>query len=122
MSVYFFDTAGETAGGVTIYFDTEIEYEIAFCYSSFTSFPAALPAVTKKTWTITYNYMERLVLHCNGVQVADVVISECDDSGWEGYWGRKPTQMKFTMYDTASDTYCFSSNPGKYNGVIDSGE
>ena len=125
VDVYFFDTAGILAGAVFINFGTEIMYYLGECSSSFTPFPTALlPAVTEKTWTITYNYMERLVLHCNGVQVADVVLSECDFSYWKKYWENKPTQMQFGMFgsDTASDTYCFSSNPGKYNGVIDSGE
>ena len=128
--VYFFDTDGAEKGDVFIYFGTETQYKIGYCSLDWTSFPATLlPAETKKTWTITYNYMERLVLHCNGVQVADVVLSSaCDYSSWEDYWGIKPTQMQFGMdgmdgiTDTASDTYCFSSNPGKYNGVIDSGE
>ena len=121
MIVYFYDTAG--AGDVEIYFYGEIQYWIGYCSSGYTSFTAALPAETKKTWTITYNYADkRVVFYCNGVQVADVLLSECDDSSWGTYWGIKPTQMRFDSDDDASDTYCFSSNPGKYNGVIDSGE
>ena len=122
--VDFYDTTGG-AGFVTIRFNTEIEYYIGSC-RSYTSFPnpAAIPAETKKTWTITYNHaVKRVVFHCNGVQVADVVLSSaCSNSGWTKYWEPKPTQMKLSSSDGASDTYCFSSNPGKYNGVIDSGE
>ena len=121
MDVEFFDTAGAEAGGVTINFNADIEYKIGYCSTVVTPFTAALPAETKKTWTITYNYT-KLVLHCNGVQVLNVVLSECVDSRWEDVWGSKPTQIEFGMMDDASDTYCFSSNPGKYNGVIDSGE
>ena len=127
MVVRFYDTVN-LQGVVRIIFDTEIQYYLGYstmvyCSTVPTSFTAALPAVTEKTWTITYNYTEqRLVLHCNGVQVLTVVISECDNSSWKYVWVMKPTQMRFSSGDDASDTYCFSSNPGKYNGVIDSGE
>ena len=97
-----------------------------WCESVYKPFTAALlPTETKKTWTITYNYT-KLVLHCNGVQIAEVVLSSaCYYTGggavdWRTYWWKKPTQIWFAPYDTASDTYCFSSNPGKYNGVIES--
>ena len=127
MFVEFYDSGVLSAGAVEIYFKTAIKYIIGGCSTVYTTFSAALlPAETEKTWTITYNYTEeRLVLHCNGVQVADVLLSNsvCDYSDWGDFWGKKPTQMKFdSFFDTASDTYCFSSNPGKYNGVIDSGE
>ena len=126
VGVTFYDTAGAVVGAVVIGFDTEIEYEIGYCSTVGTPFAAALlPVWTEKTWTITYNYTDkRLVLHCNGVQVLNVLLSSvCDRSVWRTYWGSKPTQINFPLnFDTASDTYCFSSNPGKYNGVIDSGE
>ena len=127
--VYFYDTDGAAAGGLSILVSTEIHFRIGFCSTAFTPFPAALlPTETEKTWTITYNYRyKRVVFHCNGVQVFNVVLySECDNSDygetWTDYWGSKPTQIQFHSSDSASDTYCFSSNPGKYNGVIDSGE
>ena len=93
VDVLFFDKVGDystlNSGDVSIYFNTEIQYWIGDCSAGWTSFPAALlPAETEKTWTITYNYMERLVLHCNGVLVADVVYnSTCDDSYWERLLG-----------------------------------
>ena len=103
---------------------------IGGCSKYFTPFSETLPIETEKTWTITYNYMDkRVVLHCNEVQVLNVLLSDIvcayislDQSKWRNYWENKPTQIKFLSYDTASDTYCMSSNPGKYNGVIDSGE
>ena len=127
VDVEFYDTEGSTTGFVSIHFNAEIEYRIGRCKKGNTRFPETLPTDTEKTWTITYNHTEQtVVFHCNGVQVADVVLSSvyCDArSNWTSFWGRKPTQMEFSSnYDTASDKYCFSSNPGKYNGVIDSGE
>ena len=128
--VEFLGKDGYNAGAVTIYFTTEIVYMIGGCSKYFTPFSETLPIETEKTWTITYNYMDkRVVLHCNEVQVLNVLLSDIvcayislDQSKWRNYWENKPTQIKFLSYDTASDTYCMSSNPGKYNGVIDSGE
>ena len=123
VEMQFSGAAGALAGSVHIYFYTEIKYNMGYC-SSETPFPAALPTETKKTWTITYNYTEhRLVFHCNGVKVLNVLLSSaCNISYWTYHWGKKPRHIKFGEWDGASDTYCFSSNPGKYNGVIDSGE
>ena len=91
---------GRYAGNVYIGFKTEIVYHLGSCSSNFTSFSEGLPTETEKTWTITYNYTEqRLVFHCNGVQVADVLLSSVCASSWEYYWGRKPTQMKFHSQD-----------------------
>ena len=124
--VGFFDTDDGDAGYVSIVFENpEIQYKIGRCSTDYTPFPAALSTETEKTWTITYNYTDkRVVLHCNGVQVAEVLLSSvcATASGWGDVWGKKPTQMMFGYYDDTSDTYCMSSNPGKYNGVIDSGE
>ena len=126
VDVRFLDANETFTGDVYIVFDTEIQYWLGGCNAGYAHFPVTLPTETKKTWTITYNHTEqRLVLHCNGVQVLNVVLSNsvCDYSDWINYWGRKFTQIEFySWYDTASDTYCMSSNPGKYNGVIDSGE
>ena len=124
MSVQFFDAAGKDAGSVEI--NTKTGLFIGACSADWIT-TTTLPTETEKTWTITYNYTDkRLVLHCNGVQVLNVVLnSVCHYSAsyWGTYWERKPTQIKFySFFDSASDTYCFPSNPGKYNGVIDSGE
>ena len=122
VEVYFLDTDKTYAGYVTIG-NADMILRLGVCGLT-SRFTGALPTETEKTWTITYNYTkQRLVLHCNGVQVLNVLLSSvCDRSDWRTYWGKKPTQIKFSSYDSASDKYCFSSNPGKYNGVIDSGE
>ena len=116
--VWFYDNAGNSAGGVDIYFNTPIQYYIGWCSTAWNNFPVSLPAAPDKTWTITYNTAgKRLALYCNGVQVLDVQVSdsECTRSDWRTVWERKPTQIYFHSSDTASDSYCFSSNTGKYN-------
>ena len=117
VGVLFSDNAGNYAGNVFIYFNTPIQYSLGWCSTTHTYFPVSLPAAPDKTWTIEYNTAElRLALHCNGVQVLNVLLSdsECTDSRWRTYWERKPKQIQFSSIDTASDSYCFS-NPGKYN-------
>ena len=114
--VRFYDNAGNYAGIVYIYFNTPIQYFIGWC-TYYNYFPVSLPAAPDKTWTIEYNTAgKRLALHCNGVQVLNLLISdsECTQNNWRTYWERKPTQIQFYSSDTESDSYCFS-NTGKYN-------
>ena len=114
--VNFYDNAGNYAGSVYIYFNTPIQYTLGWCtYNNY--FPVSLPAAPDKTWTITYNTAEqRLALYCNRVQVLNFLSdSECTYSAWRTTWERKTTQIEFLSKDTASDSYCFSSNTGKYN-------
>ena len=125
MGLLFKDKDGDYAGGLIIRFYEDIKYYIGSC-SSDTPFPATLPRETERTWTITYNYMEkRVVIGCNEVQeVLNFVLSdrECSNRSWKEKWDTKPTQIQFYSYETASDAYCISSNTGKYKSVIDSGE
>ena len=117
VGVYFYDN-GNYAGNVGIYFNTRIQYYIGYCTPYNNNFPVSLPAAPDKTWTIEYNTAGKiLALYCNGVQVLNLLISdsECTDSRWRTYWERKPTQILFSSIDTASDSYCISSNTGKYN-------
>ena len=127
LSLIFYDKDRAYAGGVWISFYTQIKYYIIFCMdvpvisNSYKPFPVTLPIETQKTWTITYNYTDkRVVLHCNGVEVLNVVVSNSvctrTDVDWRDYWKRKPTQIDFFSDDTASDKYCISSNAGKYYG------
>ena len=128
VDVGFLDKDGSRAGAVFIHFDTQIKYGIGWC-SSFKPFPVTVPSETRKTWTFTYNNTERrVVFFCNEMQVLNVVLSDgtCNswrtNSDWRDYWERKPAQITFWSDDNASDSFCISSNTGKYNGVIDSGE
>ena len=121
LSVWFLDKDGGTAGCVLIKFYTQIKYWLGWCMSDVTTFPVTLPTSTQKTWIFTYDYAEKRVqMFCNGVQVLSVVLSDsvCTRSThkWIDYWERKPTQIDFKLKDDASDSYCISSKPGKYNG------
>ena len=113
VGVMFYDKDGNVVGGVGIRFFKQIKYWIELC-ANYSPFPVTPTTETQKTWTITYNYTDmRLVLHCNRLEVLNVVLSNssCALSYWGAYWDRKPTQIKFASYwDTASDSYCISSN------------
>ena len=106
------------AGAVFIYFDTPIQYILGYC-THVKPFTDTLHTDTQKTWTITYNTAkQRIVLHCNGVQVLNVLLtSVCTDSRWRDWWERKPTHIQFHLWDRASDSYKISSKTGEYNGV-----
>ena len=121
--VLFIDKDGNGTGSVIIYFSTEIEYLIGECKHGLIPYPATL--TTKKTLTITYNYKNmRLVLHYNGVEVLNFVLSDstCLIKGPHNYWKTKPTELQFPDNDTPSASYCISNNTGDYKSVIDSAE
>lgn len=110
MRVGFYDKYN-AAGSLWIAFATQIQYKIGWC-TDFNPFPVTVPTETQKTWTIAYNYAERrVVLKCNEMQVLDVVVSDsvCTKGYWSDTWVRKPTQIKFTSSDHASDSYSLST-------------
>ena len=45
-----------------------------------------------------------LVVHCNNVQVLNVVINgaTCDKSDWRDFWSKDVDSIKFSQSDTAS--------------------
>ena len=117
MGVDFYGKYGKWAGGVSINFSSQIQYALQWC-SSWKPFPT-LPTARQKTWTIKYHYSEqRVVYFCNGEEVLNLLLpSVCTRyTYWREYWDIKPTQIYFFSNDRASDSYCISSIPGKYNG------
>ena len=117
--VSFYDNSGNSTGDVYFFF-SEPSMTLILEDCSFNSLPATVvPTETDKTWTIGYNAVEqRVALRCNGVQVANVLMSDsvCYRSDWRKKWERKPTQIEFSPdFDNASDSYGFSGNAGKYN-------
>ena len=105
--VVFYDDNDEWAGGVEIRFYSPIVYYVGNCHlSSSTHFPDSLPAETDKTWKISYDQAAlSLTIYCNEVEVLDVILSDvCTRDGWRSSWEqRKPTKMKFSPSDDASD-------------------
>ena len=116
VGVWFYDKDGNYAGGVYIYFYSQIKYKLRGCSSS-VSF-STLPTERQKTWIIRYDYTkQRVVINCNEVEVVNVLLSDgvCDDypTTWRNYREKPTTQIQFYSTDAASYSYCISGNPGK---------
>ena len=104
----FFTTQREGAAGVDIYFTSTPRYWLLYCSYS-TNFPSNLPSEVDKIWRITLDKTAgiRLKIHCNGVEVVNILISDntCDRSDWRKYWSRDVEYIFFLGSDTASEYY-----------------
>ena len=110
MYVPFFTTQREDAGGVVILFTSTPKYWLRCCSSSYTNFPSYQPSEVDKIWRITLDKTAgmRLQIHCNGVEVLNILISDntCGRSHWREYCSRDVEKIYFDPgYDTASDYY-----------------
>ena len=98
------------AGGFQIKFSVKPRHEISGC-TPWTDFPTTLPSATEKRWRITLDKTAgfRVLVHCNGELVLNVLLSDevCTESpsSWKRYWSRSVTQIYFYYKDTASDYY-----------------
>ena len=107
MYVGFRTTQRERAGGVYMYFSSTPQYYLSYC--STTNFTSNVPSEVDKVWRITLDKTAgiRLKIHCNGVEVVNVLISDntCDKSYWRKYWSRDVEIIYFYPSDNASDNY-----------------
>ena len=109
--MYLYNAQGEVAGAIKLLpFQTSPEYFLRHCTLDRHNFPTALPSETDKVWKITLTRTSaevRLVIHCNDVEVLNVLIniSKCND--WRDFWSRKVEKIDFLSADTASDFYSF---------------
>ena len=116
VKVMFFDSQEDLIGGIFLYFKSPPQYYISYCSSSHVDIPN-LPSQTEKVWTITFTRTSdvvTLVLHCNEVEVFNVVISDkiCKSGFAATYWIRKPASKILFLsdggtgnIDTASDYF-----------------
>ena len=92
-------------------------YKLWKCHLSRKCFPVDLPRAAEKVWRIKRVSTERrLVIHCNDVEVLNIVVSNttCDDTGMSvARWGKKVTKISFPDTDTASDFYRLSPIIGR---------
>ena len=121
MYVEFYTSGGDYVGGVAISFSSTPEYYIEDC-RSWTNFPASLPTEVEKAWRITLNRNSgiRLLIHCNNVEVLNILMSDstCSDSDWSTYWSRTVGKFGFyPIYDTASD-YFRAGQTGKNDDIM----
>ena len=110
LDVTFYSASRLPAGGVWIRFYIYPDYAIYQCKSySLTRLPSNLPSNSTKLWriTLTRDPTVRLQLHCNGVNMADILMSNstCSYINYSKYWSREVAKIKFSATDTASDFY-----------------
>ena len=73
--MWLYDKDSNRAGGVYIYFYTQIQFYLGG-WTANTSFPDTIPTEKQKTWIIRYDYTEQSVLiNCNEVEVLNVLIT-----------------------------------------------
>ncbi|KAL5257686.1 hypothetical protein ACHWQZ_G012567 [Mnemiopsis leidyi] len=110
-TVMLFFYTSNSAGRVYLYFTSTPQYYIKYCTSR-TDFPADLPADVNKIWRIgiTRTLGIRLQIHCNDVEVLNILISDttCSDGDWTRYWNEDIEKIYFNSGDTASDYYKLS--------------
>ena len=73
----FYDDGEDLIGGIYLFFTSPPQYYIGYCSTSKVDIPN-LPSETEKVWTITFTRTSdvvTLVVHCNEVEVFNVVIS-----------------------------------------------
>ena len=99
-------------GGFNLYFSSTIKYRIRNCDNQgyYTEFPARVPTVTSKTWRITLSETtanRQIVIHCNNVEVLNVVLSDtrCRYTTWKSDWSKTVARIYFSVHDTASRFY-----------------
>jgi hypothetical protein len=111
--VQFIDADTDRAGGIDIRFDSKLRYRIHNCNKfspRLTDFPYYLPPTSEKVWRLTLDRTSgiRLKIHCNGMEVANVLLSDSECTGktdWRDFWSRKVTKLYVSEKDSASDYY-----------------
>ena len=106
--LYFYTDEKVRAGGLNVYFNS-LQYWVHACIS-YTNFTTSLPTENDKVWKITLSRVSgiRLVIHCNDVEVLNMVLSDSTCltyNFWNTYWSRKMKKIYFEGDDTASKFY-----------------
>ena len=112
--LFFYTEEKVKAGGLNVYFNSTPQYYIHHCLP-YTNFTTSLPTETDKVWKITLSRVSgiRLVIHCNGVEVVDMVMSNstCEfQDFWYKFWSRNMERIFFRVDDSASDFYSESNH------------
>ena len=111
----FFVPGGVESGGIRITFNDPMEVRVSWCETELVTDP---PGTREKVWKITLDRTQgiRITVHCNGVEVLNVVVSVtgCDgDDGWQGIWPSKTVaSINFHYTDDASDYYSLTDPNG----------
>ena len=111
IKLLFFNAQGDSAGGFTLQLKSTPRYFIDGCDGeAWVEVPNTLPQDLDRTWTLTLsraNDGTRVVVHCNNVEILNVVSSDttCSDIDWKTAWSKNVEKIKFSHKDGASDYY-----------------
>ena len=112
--VELFTSQGDYTGELHLFFSSTPQYYIGACSTADTTFPTNLPPANDKVWRVTLTRTSgiRLVVHCNEVEVLNILMSDstCGASSWSTFWSREVAKIKFYSRGTASDYY--QTQPG----------
>jgi hypothetical protein len=116
--VEFYTAGDDVAGEVILTFSSKVEYFLSWC-SYRSPLPTQPPSTTDKVWRITLSRTSgtRVMIHCNDVEVLNVILSRTTcpgSSGWKTIWTHDVEKINFDSRDTASDHY----RPGNYNVLV----
>ena len=115
VSFFVVDPVVYTALRLVIYFGETMQYELVYCMTEKATLNN-VPDENEKVWAIHRTLdPDAVKIECNGVKVADFMISECTNSGKE-YYGRSTNKLQFTSTDTASD-YFRKKGQGKISNL-----
>ena len=103
VDVEFTDVAVHPAGGVLIYFNDQIEYELKYCTAT-KNVLTNVPTDKNREWSI-YRTQDSVKIECNGFEVLDFKISACAHSNLYYVYERDIAKAVFKTPDTASDLY-----------------
>ena len=108
VDVQLYTSQGDAVGILYLWFSSTPQYQIGFCSSGRTNFLTDLPPDNNKVWRVTLTRTSgiRLVIHCNEVEVLNILMSDstCGSSSWSKYWSGDVAKILFYL-DTASDYY-----------------
>ena len=105
-----FYTAEDTYAGLFEIGSTSTPvYRIGWCNSSYSEFPTTIRAATEMIWRFKLDKSSgiRVKIHCNGMPVLDVLVSDktCTDSEWKTYWKRPVEKISFMSINTRAQYY-----------------
>ena len=97
--ITFRDAKGYSAGALIVYYKEKRLYSrLVECQNSEQPFPSNVPKQNVDIFRITkiLHPEIRIKLHCNNVEVFDVIMSEnCVVSDWSKFWGSDVASVKF---------------------------
>jgi hypothetical protein len=122
MKLIFMDSRGSPSGGLRVQFGSTLKYGLLWCDKKFSvanEFPIGtnLPSTKDKVWKIFLDKSSgiRLIVHCNGVEVLNVLLSSSVCTGepdWKDFWNMETKQLYFTNADDTASDYYRNPNPG----------